>query len=212
MIAKWSRIHIIILILSILAAISVYFAGYYHYVIPVTNQIEDSSELLTIQENTLANTSPQEEAGDSSLSTESQRKLPVAKDNDRLLITLNDIASNSNSVITEISITEAAVGNVENTENTDQLLTSLAGLTTINYQLQVSVANYQEMYSFLQQLTDTDRLLNIDQLIFGAAGEGNLDFSVTLSTFYSPSLLNLQVEAPTYDFQPSAEKTTPFPE
>ncbi|WP_226036532.1 hypothetical protein [Aquibacillus saliphilus] len=208
MIINWTRLQIIVLIGAVVLAISFYFIGYFTYLVPVTNEIEEEKERLNIQEQVLANSMEESETvDDTNLSTQMQQSLPIEKGTDQLLVLLNEIQNDSNSEIIQMT---SADTEVENMVGTDEQ-TDLEDLKATQYQLQVSTDSYQSMYDFLQGLKEANRLLNIEQIQFGEETDNNLDFSVTFSAYFSPSLQNLIIESPSYQFVPTGEKTTPFP-
>ncbi|WP_186576263.1 hypothetical protein [Aquibacillus kalidii] len=206
MIIQWNRIHIIIVTVAVLLPFALYFIGRSYYVGPLSDQVKSAQNQLQIQKNLLAK-AQQELDENATPTTELQKQLPVEQATDQLLLLLSDIETKANSTINQLAL----AGQDKQNEATDTEQTGISSaVKEVQYQLQVTSENYVGMYNFIQGLSAAERLVTIEQLEFSEAAEDSIAFSVTFSAYYNPDLAALKVEAPTYEFKPSAEKTTPF--
>ncbi|WP_156187047.1 hypothetical protein [Bacillus sp. FJAT-27231] len=93
-----------------------------------------------------------------------------------------------------------------------------AGIEKISAQLTVESDSYAEMETFLAELEQQIRILNIEQLIFDGPEESEklegtdepLVYDVTVAAYYMPELLSLMQDVPKVDTPNPAKKEDPF--
>ncbi|MCT2537950.1 hypothetical protein NC661_02040 [Aquibacillus koreensis] len=209
---RWSRLHSLLLILVIVLAVGIFVAGYMGFIQPLEEQVIDIQDEIDLQEQLIANAENNNESLDSS--TNLQLQLPIDKQTDQMLVRLKEIQEVSNSSINQYTIEHRSTGNeaTDAESANDQTSAIPNNVGSIYYQLQVTSGNYQQMYQFLNELREMDRIVSIDSLQFGPNTNENFDFSVSFTAYYSPTLNGLRIEAPTFEYEPSAAKETPFPE
>ncbi|KGX93627.1 hypothetical protein N781_10595 [Pontibacillus halophilus JSM 076056 = DSM 19796] len=91
----------------------------------------------------------------------------------------------------------------------------LDGVHEATFTLKVLSPSFVELMSFLEELQRLPRLVSIDAITFEAQDvvteENPLEYEVTLSAFYVPSLVALQPELPQYHYASPAGKENPLP-
>ncbi|MBB5324571.1 type IV pilus assembly protein PilO [Anoxybacillus tepidamans] len=94
------------------------------------------------------------------------------------------------------------------------------GLKKITVQLTVQSPSYYHLERFLQTLEGLDRIVSVEALSFTGNPELTsadatvkpLTYSLTVSAFYYPGLVNLQNKVPPLDVPPPSEKRNPLTE
>ena len=190
MMMKWSRLQLFILVGVVVLAVLSYAGGYYLYVSPIKNQVEATEQRLETQQQIL-NQQVEGKVSDE-LTTDLKRQLPTNEATDRLLLLLRQVEARSESTIAQISISEST--------SLDTITTSMEDLESITYQLLVSSPSFDQMHTFLSELESLDRLISINQLQFNQQdSEDYLNFSVSFSAYYNPTLIDIEIEAPLFD-------------
>ncbi|WP_181349724.1 hypothetical protein [Thalassobacillus sp. CUG 92003] len=89
--------------------------------------------------------------------------------------------------------------------------TTQSGLNTIEFSIQLTAANYEEMLMFLQNVTGQARITQVSALEFEETeGSEEVALSVVLSSYYASDLQELAHETPQYDYGETPGKITPF--
>ncbi|MDL4841671.1 hypothetical protein [Aquibacillus rhizosphaerae] len=215
MMIKWTRLQQMLLILVIVLGAASYLFGHIFFVQPIKNDVQLVKEEIEFQEHIIANAKKKvDDSEQLETSTSLQQKVSVGKQTDQLLLLLKNIQDISNSTINQYSISYEPLTTEQDTGGNanDQGTQGIAGIETINYELQVNSDNYSQMYTFLQELRSMERIVEINSIQFGSDAGDDFGFSVGFTAFYSPNLEELEPEAPTFEHQPSADKKTPFPQ
>ncbi|WP_407269605.1 hypothetical protein [Radiobacillus sp. PE A8.2] len=203
---EWNRTSLIVSILSAIIVIGVCFAGYSYYIQPTLEQKQLLADQLAIQEEVIAN----QQNGALESSTELQRIVPVENNFPALLLQMEEVEAATGSQIMNINVTSENAQAINNTNETNQEAATTTNTERVSYQLNVVTTNFNTMHRFIDQLSELERLVEIDSIQFSQQPENNFNFTVSISTFYSPELSNLEVEAPDYNFEQPANKRNPF--
>lgn len=203
---KLNRIHIFTGFAVLIAASLIYMLGYYLLITPAAARVNQLENQLDIQKDLIAESSSISKDFPSS-SAGLQQKLPVGKAMDHMLVDIKQIASQSETAIHHLSLVPVKMENAGASE--DPVLLP-EGVERVNFYMNATVENYQQMHEFLDGLTGMDRLIDINLIQFGSEVEGRLDFSVSFYAFYAPSLSALIEEAPEEVFPNPAGRESPF--
>lgn len=206
---KISRIQIYLILLAFLTAVALYYGGYHLYVVPIKNEASQLKHQLVNYEKAIAETGKETEGSDALSSSSAQRFLPVVHATDQLLLNLQEAEIQSGSNIQALSLVQA---DDEMTEGTNQPVPIPEEIKAINYHVEATAGNYSQLYVFLSELQQMDRLIDFKLIKFGRETENRLQFTVTFQAFYDPSLPALAGEMPEETFLPPAGKKSPFRE
>ena len=201
---SWNKMHVFLLVLVMFISIGVYFGGYFYFISPVQSKVATVSEQLAIQEQIIANTdlsNTEVEDEQPTRSTNLQKKLPVEKNLDQLLLLLNQIENNTDVTIQQIISENTSL----NKTMTKQLTNYSEEIESLPMQIQLSSKNQASLNTFLQELSNLERIVNIDVIQIGAIGEKQMESTIGLTAFYNPSLTTLLIEAPTFEYDQQEE-------
>lgn len=232
---KQKIISFVVIIIMILAIMVVYFLKIY----PVKTQISLKQNELTNEEKILATVQDQNLAGsnvDFKSTVELQKKLPVKALVQQLLLDLEKAEVVSKSFIKNIAIAEDAGANgtnsstqvdnnnasseqqkVNETESIDN--TNLpSGLQKVAVTMNVQSPTYVELESFLSSLESMKRIIVVESITFTGEEElisieqnvESLNYTVMISVFYAPVLVDLQEDIPRMEKNLPIKKKNPF--
>ncbi|MFJ7744228.1 hypothetical protein [Peribacillus sp. NPDC097295] len=118
---------------------------------------------------------------------------------------------------------EATDSKETTTEAQDQTVTEAPGtlpnsLKKLSATMNVRSSSYDEMLEFIRSIQATNRIFTIDSLTFEGAEEVRsrdqsqepLEYGLTVSAYYYPSLTDLQEQTPTVVTPKPSEKKNPF--
>ncbi|MGE7779520.1 hypothetical protein ACQKL0_06130 [Peribacillus sp. NPDC097264] len=118
---------------------------------------------------------------------------------------------------------EATDSKETTTEAQDQIVTEAPGtlpnsLKKLSATMNVKSSSYDEMLEFIQSIQATNRIFTIDSLTFEGAKEVRsrdqiqepLEYGLTVSAYYYPSLTDLQDQTPIVATPKPSEKKNPF--
>ncbi|WP_112181494.1 type 4a pilus biogenesis protein PilO [Paraliobacillus zengyii] len=200
MIFKWSRIYSLLSIGVVLLVIIIAFFSYYQFIYPSQQKVRYLEGELAEQDQLIENAdlSKQELEDEVANSLDLQKQIPIDKAINQLILNVEEIEKKTNSTITLLTNSEDQVASDQDGEATSEL-------TKINYQMEVLSPNYDEMNQFLTELTNMDRIVEINNIEFVQVEEGSIELSVGLTTFYNPTLTALQTETPTFEYDEEQE-------
>ncbi|WP_117161306.1 type 4a pilus biogenesis protein PilO [Paraliobacillus sp. X-1268] len=200
MIFKWSRIYSLLSIGVVLLVIIIAFFSYYQFIYPSQQEVRYLEGELAEQDQLIedADLSKQELEDEIVNSLDLQKQIPIDKAINQLILIVEEIEKKTNSTITLLTNSEDQVASDQDGEATSEL-------TKINYQMEVLAPNYDEMNQFLTDLTNMDRIVEINNIEFVQVEEGSIELSVGLTTFYNPTLTALQTETPTFEYDEEQE-------
>ncbi|WP_117170443.1 type 4a pilus biogenesis protein PilO [Paraliobacillus sediminis] len=195
MIFKWSRIYSLMSIGVVLLVIIIAFLSYYQFIYPSQQEVRYLQEELEEQDQLIKNAdvSKQEVEDDVANSLNLQRQLPIDKAINQLILNVEEIKNKTNSTITLLTNSEDQVASDQDTDATSEL-------TKMNYQMEVLATNYDVMNQFLTELTNMDRIVEINNIEFVQTEDESIELSIGLTTFYNPTLTALQTETPVFEY------------
>ena len=236
---RLSKQELLVLIASIVIVAAVIFGGKYLFLNPKKAEINSKKQQLQTEEQLLA-TIEAKLAGTSAPSPNSvaelQKKVPVKKQLEQLILDLNQAEVISNTLISNMSFSEgdvaaraAAPEETTQEETTEQegtgeqkqefpVLPVPEGIKKLNVNLAVTSPSYTDLMKFLDALEGLNRRVMIESVAFSGGTEltsvdeesQEFSYSVTLSAFYMPELEDLQDQLPELDVPAPANKTNPF--
>ncbi|GGM27313.1 hypothetical protein GCM10011351_11420 [Paraliobacillus quinghaiensis] len=200
MIFRWSRMHSIILIGSLLLVILIAFFSFYQYIYPRQQELEHLQLKLAEQDILIENAdqNSQEIEDEVASSLNLQKQLPIDKAVNQLILNFEEIEKITNTTITLMTKSEDQLSNSKSEEATPDL-------KKINYQLNVISTNYDDMNQFLVELNNMDRLVEINNIEFTQINVENFELSIGVTAFYNPSLTALQIESPAFEYNQQEE-------
>ncbi|MFD1018911.1 hypothetical protein [Thalassobacillus hwangdonensis] len=164
-----------------------------------------------------------------------QQKLPVIPMLDQLFIGFDRAENSSDSFIEDIGIeygagtvvfagTEADEVDEVETENPDQNDTeamvttepppeqtfAIDGLRNVTFTMNMISKDFEGMRNFLTQLQSLPRIIQIEAITFEEPADDELNYSLTLSSYYMEGLDILKNEAPHYYYGMPSDKSDPF--
>lgn len=201
MIFKWSRIYSLISIGVVLLVILIAFLSYYQFIYPSQQEVKYLQDELEEQDQLIKNADISKQAVEDEVasSLDLQRQLPIDKAINQLILNIEEIENKTNSTITLLT-------NSEDQPASDQDTDATLDLTKINYQMEVVATNYDDMNQFLTELTNMDRIVEINNIVFAQTEDDTIELSIGLTTFYNPTLTALQTETPTFEYDQVQEK------
>lgn len=139
-----------------------------------------------------------------------QERLPVQPLVEQFILDLEKAEVIANSLISSMTFSEG--GSEEGSVLPN-------GLEKVTVSMSVRSPDYYHMETFLTTLEELDRMTKIDRLSFSGSSEtmeefsktNPLQFSVTVSTFFMPSLVELDTELPVIHIPEPSNKSNPFP-
>ncbi|GAA5416236.1 hypothetical protein Pryu01_01268 [Paraliobacillus ryukyuensis] len=185
---EWNRKHSIALILILLIALIVGLYGYSQFIHTDQAQVNQLKKEIAIQREVINNANENQEALNEAneRSKKLHSQLPIATSVDTLLLELEAIEGTSNVNLLNINTGEART-----------LPENYPSLQSADFQIGFSADSYVNMEKFIRALNDAKQLLEITQLEYTQASEGEgIEATVTISAFES---------APQQEMKQSAE-------
>ncbi|MFB1051775.1 type 4a pilus biogenesis protein PilO [Paraliobacillus sp. JSM ZJ581] len=178
MIIEWNRRYSVALIFIVLMLILGGIFGFYKYVYPAQTEVKQLEEEIASQEKLINEVKDNQQAiSEATVRNEQlERQLPKTILIDQLLVELEDIESASDIAISKIVASEAS-----------DLPESYPALNSPNYSIAFSSDNYDDMYTFLDELTHAERILEINQLEYEQNSENGMNAVVNITAFSSKS-------------------------
>ncbi|MBM4762441.1 pilus assembly protein PilO [Bacillus sp. B15-48] len=221
---RFSKNEWILFIVALVILASFLVGSYFVYLKPKQETIVNKQAQLEVEEQLLA--AVQARMSESTAPTsesvaELQKKVPVKKQLEQLILDLNKAEVIANSFISNMSFSEGAVsangGSPESTEEGEGV--SLPdGIKKLTVNLSVTSPNYPQLMKFLDTLERLNRRVVIESVSFSGGSEltnvdqeeENISYSLTLSAFYMPELEDLQDPLPELNVPAPSNKKNPF--
>ena len=219
-----TRKHIWTIIGILMVLILTFFLSYFYLLSPKyqkVNQLENELNTNQTLATTLENQLSQESEKIILSTTELQKRVPVDPLLEQFILDIEKAEVISNSFISSMSFSEGDFGEENNNqEETSEEIVQQApsGLKKLTVNLSVESPSYENMEKFLQTIENLKRITQIDSLSFTGEQEitsfeeglGEINYSVTLSTFYQSKLKELRDEVPPFDKVKPSEKENPL--
>ncbi|MGR9049198.1 hypothetical protein ACQ4XT_11265 [Halobacillus faecis] len=235
---EWNRSSLWGIIAGVVLIIAFYILGQRVILDPYQERVAEKEATLAQEQKILSAIENNQEDSDREqiLSSRTmQQQLPVVPLIDQMLIGLDRAENASTSLINSIGIadSESSVSIVEREEESevngendesekgvdlqsdapseDEAGQRIEGLHTLQFTLEVTSENYDEMVSFMKEIQSLSRVIQIESIQFDAPeSENELGYSIVLNSYYQPLYANLANEAPQYHYGGSPNKVDPF--
>ncbi|WLR46127.1 hypothetical protein LC065_10950 [Halobacillus litoralis] len=235
---EWNRSRLWGIIAGVVLIIAFYILGQRVILDPYQERVAEKEATLAQEQKILSAIENNQEESDREqiLSSRTiQQQLPVIPLIDQMLIGLDRAENASTSLITSIGIadSESSVSilqqedelkmNGENDESEevvdlqsdepveDEAGQRIEGLHTLQFNVDVTSENYDEMVSFMKEIQSLSRVIQIESIQFDAPeSENELGYSIVMNSYYQPLYANLANEAPQYHYGGSSNKVDPF--
>jgi type IV pilus assembly protein PilO len=130
----------------------------------------------------------------------------------------NSQQSTTNQQTTNTQQTSNSTNQATATQNGSATATQASGLKKLTATLTVESPNYADFEKFIQTLESLQRIVVVESISYSGGAEVTslteetkpLDFSITVSTFYMPTLTDLASQLPKIDVPAPAGKTNPL--
>ncbi|MYL72191.1 hypothetical protein GLW00_15200 [Halobacillus litoralis] len=235
---EWNRRILWIIMAGFFLIIAFYILGQRVFLTPYKEQVAEQEDSLAQEQKILsAIESNKEESKREQILTSRtiQQQLPVVPLIDQLLIGLDRAENASTSLINSISIADSESsltikepedefvdkgGNNEEAEGLDTEVDKpiddeaeqlIEGLHTLQFTVDVTSENYDEMLGFIKEIQSLSRVVQIESVQFDAPeNENELGYSIVMNSYYQPLYAELANEAPQYHYGGSPNKVDPF--
>lgn len=235
---EWNRRILWIIMAGFFLVIAFYILGQRVFLTPYKEQVAEQEDSLAQEQKILsAIESNKEESKREQILTSRtiQQQLPVVPLIDQLLIGLDRAENASTSLINSISIADSESsltikepedefvdkgGNNEEAEGLDTEVDKpiddeaeqlIEGLHTLQFTVDVTSENYDEMLGFMKEIQSLSRVVQIESVQFDAPeNENELGYSIVMNSYYQPLYAELANEAPQYHYGGSPNKVDPF--
>lgn len=207
-----------LLLFSVLLVILVIVGSYFFYIVPKNQevsakevQLESEKQLLL----TLQSQANERKAPSAASVAELQKKVPVKKQLELLILDLNKAEVVANSHISNMTFNEGTVSAPAAEESAENFPEGIKKLTV---NLSVASPSYRDLMSFLQTLEALNRRVVIENVSFSGGSEltsiqqekQEFTYSLTLSAFYMPELGDLEGQLPELKAPSPSNKRNPF--
>ncbi|RWZ59936.1 hypothetical protein EQV77_01155 [Halobacillus fulvus] len=215
---EWNRNLVYLLLFTTAAVIALACTAYYLLLTPEhqeVNVLKSKVESAKAQITTLEQRRETEEAASlMQSSNDIQKQLPVSKQLDQLLLTLEKAEGLTGSLIERIEEIPNVIENEETIESVDN--EAFSGVSTVTLEMSVLSPSFTELLQFLKEIDHSQRIVNIDSVSFNderiIEGEnGYFFYLVTLTAYYFPGLEALDDERQGVHFEERSDKQSPFP-
>ncbi|KAB8137500.1 type 4a pilus biogenesis protein PilO [Gracilibacillus oryzae] len=183
---KWSHRKTLILIASLLIIISLAALSYYRWIYP-TQQTLDQLQAEIDQQNRLIQTVEEQKQqlnAEIDQAEQLQAQLPLHKDISNLIQQLETIEQETSTSIVSITTNQA-----EQLEDN-----TAAEIAESQYVISLAADSYDNANRFLQQLTQLERIVEINQVEYAQSSPtSNLIATIGITTFFQPNLTNLSL-------------------
>ncbi len=191
MVADNHRFLPVTILAAFIAIGSFYAIGYHFYVAPAKDKKNELEEEIRIQDQALRSL----ESGASGANLPEgagalQSKLPIDKEMDQILVTLEAIAESTGVTLKELVEIQESEESAEGQGESE----AMAEIDSFAYELQGKSEQYEEVDNFLQLLEKENRLLRVNHLEM-AGEENGVAFTVHIQGFYAPDLEALLEES-----------------
>lgn len=179
---KWNRTYTLLSILVVLFLVFIWYYSQLYLLEPARESIRESENTLAEQQ-VLIDLSDAGELSQEAIDREAETikvHLPVEKEVAEIIETLRDIESDSGVVLELISLSEASLNN-EGAYYPD-------GIDSIRYQINFSAESFADYETFLIDLNDQDRAVEIDQLNIQQTSTDGVIGSVAVRYFYNEAV------------------------
>lgn len=236
---EWSRSSLWIIIAGVVLILACFLLGQRVILAPYQEEVMEKEANLTQEQKILSaieNNQEESEREQILTSRTIQQQLPVVPLIDQLLIGLDRAGNASKSLINSIAISDSESSvpiiepeneleengvNNEDEENVDEDVVDesvedeaeqlIEGLHTLQFTVDVTSENYEEMISFMKEIQSLSRVIQIESIQFDAPeSENELGYSIVMNSYYQPLYANLANEAPQYHYGGSPNKADPF--
>lgn len=211
---SFTKKTIIILIIGVALTVTLVIGSYFSIIQPkqemranAESQLENEQKILELLEK---NQHAKEERIIEQ-TTEMQQKLPIAPLIDQLLLDFQRVEALSDTYILQIDIDQNSDATPPDQEESEDVAEgdeedqdSIEGLKQITVYLSILAKTYEDLSRFLTEMDRLSRIISIDSISFRGNDERimiddyheNLEFGVTVSTYYFPELTGLEDELP----------------
>lgn len=228
---EWSRSSLVVLVFGCVLVLLLFLLGQRLWFSPIEAEINQREDAIMQEEKILAaiEANQGEEEREQILSSRTmQQQLPVIPLMDQMLIGLDRAENSSTSLIHSIAISDTesllpiqetveedaenvdteTQADVQSMEETVQII---EGLHTLQFAVDITSENYEEMIEFLNELQSLPRVTQIESIQFETPdSERELGYSLLMNSYYQPLYADLANEAPQYHYGAASEKVTPF--
>ncbi|GEN51920.1 hypothetical protein [Halobacillus faecis] len=236
---EWNRQSLWIIIAGVVLVLVFYILGQRVILAPYQEEVVEKEAILTQEQKILSaieNNQKGTEREQILTSRTIQQELPVIPLMDQLLIGLDRAENATTSIINSMAISDSeSVIPIIATENNreengvnngeeenlnedvvdepveDEAERLIEGLHTLQFTLDVTSENYDEMVSFMSEIQSLSRVIQIESIQFDAPeSENELGYSIVMNSYYQPLYASLANEAPQYHYGGSPNKVDPF--
>lgn len=211
------RKYIILLVSMFLFVAGVGVSLYFILIHPQQDKLASLQEKVTTEKKILESLKlEQKDIEKIDSSREIQRKLPVQKVPDQVLLTLEKAEGLSDTFIDSIDIAESEIEqNIEDSKPEQVSLFPPEGVQGITFDLGIYMENFSDLMRFVEEIESSNRLISIDALTFDdqyiEEGEKGFLYSfLTATAYFYPSLTELASEEPQYHYREKPNKVNPF--
>lgn len=176
MIIEWNRRYSVALILIVLMLILGGVLGFYKYVDPTQKELKQLEEEIVSQEKLIKEVKANQKAiSEATVRNEQlEKQLPKTLLVDQLLVEIEALEEASDIAISKIVASEAT-----------DLPEAYPALISTNYSIEFNADNYDTMYTFIDKLTNAERILEIGQLEYEQNSENGMKAIVNITAFSS---------------------------
>ncbi|MBX0358869.1 hypothetical protein [Halobacillus sp. Nhm2S1] len=236
---EWNRHSLWIIIAGVVLVLVFSILGQRVILAPYKEEVVEKEAILTQEQKILSAIENNQEGTERDQILTSriiQQQLPVIPLMDQLLIGLDRAENASRSIINSMAISDSestipmiepenereenGVNNDEE-EGLDETIAEepvedeaerlIEGLHTLQFTLDVTSENYDEMVSFMSEIQSLSRVIQIESIQFDAPeSENELGYSIVMNSYYQPLYASLANEAPQYHYGGSPNKVDPF--
>lgn len=221
---EWNRTSMITSVVCLIVLVVFFVLGRQWFLQPINEELQERKSTLETERKVLSAMESNQEPDEREeilTSRTLQQQLPVIPLLDQLLIGLDRAESISTSLINQVGIdafeTNLTVKpEVEEDNEEDQEAEGagvlIEGLQTMQFSIDMTSENYEEMMKFLTELKSLPRITQIESIQFEAPGEDSseVSYSLLLNSYYLPAYADLANEAPQYHYGGGSNKVNPF--
>ncbi|MFC4022545.1 type 4a pilus biogenesis protein PilO [Oceanobacillus longus] len=177
MIKHWGKIHTYIAVGLFVAILVIYGISYLNVIKPLNAEMDSLAKEVSIYDKQLDKLTNEEETDVSADLSEVSRKVPNSKSINNVLIELQEIATRADVSIDYIGADE------ELTVQTDEKEESSV-LDESSYTLDATATNLGEIDTFLDGVTNSNRLIRIDTINLQHS-ESDVYLTITFTAFHA---------------------------